>query len=84
MSEPEPLEHQPWEEAYELAVSESDAARLLGRIEIAKSAIALRISELQDLPSLERRTLELHSMTQALEVLRLMAEYAPSRGRMVI
>jgi hypothetical protein len=84
MSEPEPSEHQPWEEAYQLAVSESDAARLLGRIEMAKSAIALRISELQGLPSLGERTLELHSITQALEVLRLLAEYAPSRERMVL
>jgi hypothetical protein len=84
MSETEPLEYQPWTEAFRLAVSEIDAERLSSRIETAKSAIALRITELSELPNLAERAPELESMTQALQVLRVLAEHASPRKTMVL
>jgi hypothetical protein len=87
MTEPvasEPLEHQPWAEAYQLAVMESDLTRLSSRIETAATAIAARIAELSELPNLASRAPELDSMNAALQVLRLLAEHAPSRKTMVL
>jgi len=80
MSAPEPLQHQPWSESYQLAVVETDSDRLTSRIETAKSAIAARIAELSELPNLAGRTPELDSITHALQVLRVLAEgVAPRR-----
>lgn len=86
MSEPEPKpsERQPWEEAYQLAVLETDTERLRSRIETAKSAIALRLAEIQELPDVEGQARELDSLTKALNVLRLLAEHAPLRRKMVV
>lgn len=79
MSAPEPLQHQPWSEAYQLAVTESDSERLTSRIESAKSAIAARIAELSESPNLAARGPELDSITHALQVLRVLAEGARPR-----
>lgn len=84
MSEPEPSERQPWEEAYQLAVLETDSEKLYSRIETAKSAIALRITELQESPDLAGRVPELDLLIQALQALRLLAEHAPLRRKMVL
>jgi len=81
---PEPSDGQPWEEAYQLAIEETDSRRLRSRIETAKSAIALRIAEIQELPDLEGQVTELDSLTKALNVLRLLAEDAPLRRMMVV
>ena len=81
---PDPSEHPQWKEAYQLAILESDSARLASLIEAAKVAIAARIVELRELPSLEGQTCELDSITHALQVLRLLAEHAPLRKTMVL
>ena len=81
---PEPWEHPQWEKAYQLALLEGDPTRLVSRIEVAKVAIAARIVELRELPSLAGRTAELDSIHHALQVLRLLAEHAPLRKTMVL
>lgn len=76
---PEPLKHEPWAEAYELAVLEKDSSKLASRIQTAKTEIALRISELSEMPTLSGKRNELDSINRAIQVLRRLAEHAPLR-----
>jgi hypothetical protein len=71
-------------EAIDSAVLETDSTKLFSQIETAKRAIALRITELSELPSLEGLAGEIVSINRALQVLRLLEEHAPLRKRMVL
>ena len=73
-----------WVEAFDSAILETDSTKLFSQIETAKRAIALRITELSELPSLEGLAGEIVSINRALQVLRLLEEHAPLRKRMVL
>jgi len=75
----QPWKSQPWVEAYDLATSELDLAKLPSRIATAQSVIELRVEELSDRMSLKCRLPEMESMIHALQVLRLLAAYGPLR-----
>jgi len=66
-------------QAYDLAISELDLAKLPRRIETAKSVIELRVAELSDWTNLTGRSPEMESIIRALQMLHLLAEHGPLR-----
>jgi hypothetical protein len=66
-------------QAYDLAISELDLAKLPSRIETANSAIELRVAELWNRTNLTGRSPEMESMIHALQMLHLLAEHGPLR-----
>jgi len=66
-------------QAYDLAISELDLAKLPSRIETAKSVIELRVAQLSDWTNLTGRSPEMESIIRALQMLHLLAEHGPLR-----
>jgi len=66
----------PWAEPYRLAMLESDPQKLTRRIQVAKTAISLRLNELN---SFDQHESEIKALADALKVLRLLGEHAHLR-----
>lgn len=65
----EPFEDKPWAEAVNRVLSEKDSSKAGFRIETAKSAIALRLAELSELPDPTRWRREINAINHAIDFL---------------
>ena len=84
MSASELLEHQPWTEAYQLALLETDLSKRAHLVERAALEITIRVAQLSKLPSFEGKSLELDSIIKALEVLRMLVQRSEPSTTMVM
>jgi len=67
--EAESFEHQPWAEAVNRVLSEKDSSKVGFCIETAKTAIALRLNELSELPNPANWRREINAINHAIDFL---------------